>query len=73
MTYETDPGQQAIIQRNRLAAQRLFLDQHADLIAPELFPQPERVKRSFGRLLRAWGECSVRLDNERRGIQAPVR
>jgi hypothetical protein len=73
MTYEPDPGQEEIIRRNRLSAQRLFLDQHADLMAPLAYPQPERVRRSFARLLRSWGECSVRLDNERRGITAPTR
>ena len=73
MTYEPDPGQEVIRQRNRVAAQMLFIDQHADLIAPLAYPHNERVRRSFARLLRSWGECSVRLDNERRGITAPTR
>lgn len=71
--YESAASTQEMDAIHRAAAQGDFLREHADLIVPELFPLHERTRRSFTRLLRGWGECGVRIDNQRRGIPAPEK
>jgi len=45
----------------RAAAQGQFLREHADLISPFAYSLTERTRRSFGRLLRSWGETTARI------------
>lgn len=49
----------------RAAAQGQFLKEHLDLIIPFRFTVPQHVARRQGRLLRAWGEATVKMRNQR--------